>query len=222
MRLFQRGTVMINRKIFVLATVGLLGSFLPLFDPPNRALAGCGFLDITCNPRNWDSPSKTIRDNITPPLPQRRSEIYDSFTINNQSNETVFFAYAAYVPGSNSSSGGDGASLPVVTPPSWVSQGWWAINSHESKVVYETKNKGESIYIRIASSKGIKVPTGSNQTANFCHSNQPYRSQTIERPLQISLMINGISNRGSSCEQIGGHSETFWQIKANTNFTINQ
>ncbi|MEG3904969.1 DUF1036 domain-containing protein [Microcoleus sp. B4-C5] len=215
---------MINRKIFVLASVGLFGSLLPLFDLPNRALAGCGFLDITCNPRQWDSPTKTIRNNINPPMPQRRSEIYESFTLINQSNEPLSVAYGEYIPMRSSSGGGSTSSLAVMTHPYWVSKGWWSVNPGESKVVYETQTKGKSIYIRITSKSGVKVPAQFERIAEFCVSNQAYSSQTEEAEphSRFSLTIDGQSKRGSSCEQIGGHLESFWQMKAHTNFTINQ
>lgn len=208
---------MIKKKIVVLAIVGLLGSLLPLLSPPNRASAGCGFLDVTCNPRDWESPGETIRQ-INPPMPRTRSEVYDSFTIKNQSNEAVYFAYGVYNPSTPNTSG-----LAVMNPAFWVSEGWWKVNPGESKIVYETKAKGQMIYIRIQARSGVKAPTRSEHTATFCVSDHgAYTSKERDggRP-EFYLTVNDNSNHGSSCEQIGGHSETFWQVKANTNFTIN-
>ncbi|MGE5658566.1 MAG: DUF1036 domain-containing protein [Actinomycetota bacterium] len=204
-----------RKKIVGLATISILGGLLPLLNSTNGAFAGCSALDFTCNPHIRD-----LRNRIDPPMPQRRSEIYDRFNLTNQSNETVYFAYGEYRPGSTSSGDGSGSSLAVITPPSWVSEGWWSVNPGESKVVYETRSKGKSIYIRITSNSGVKVPDQSEHIAAFCISNQGYSSKEIERASSFSLTINGQSNRGSSCEQIGGRLESFWRVKANINFIV--
>jgi len=123
----------------------------------------------------------------------------------------------------SSSGGGSTSSLAVMTHPSWVSKGWWSVNPGESKVVYETQTKGKSIYIRITSKSGVKVPKQFERIAEFCVSNQAYSSETEEAEphSRFSLTIDGQSKqRGASCEQIGGHLESFWRMKANTNFTV--
>ena len=55
----------------VLRIFGIFGSLvftMPIILAVTPASAGCGFLDITCNPKNWDSPKKTIENNIIKPV----------------------------------------------------------------------------------------------------------------------------------------------------------
>ena len=42
-----------------------LGLIISTFTSSSEAWAGCGFLDITCNPKKWDNPIKTIKGNLS-------------------------------------------------------------------------------------------------------------------------------------------------------------
>lgn len=56
-------------KLALLATASGVTFTLSLCATPHKVLAGgCGFLDITCSPSNWKTPSQTIEDNIVKPV----------------------------------------------------------------------------------------------------------------------------------------------------------
>lgn len=156
----------------------------------------------------------------TPPVPQRKSETHDIFHIKNESNASVYFAYIEY----QAERGND---LNSIDPAQWYSQGWWTINPGETRSVYETRSRGSKIYVRIESSNGgVLTPTSYTDVTDFCSSHQKYSSWKSARSSNgrypdLSIQIgDGSRRQGYSCREVGGEMNTFWQLPANTTFTV--
>lgn len=152
----------------------------------------------------------------TPPTPQRKSETHDFFKVKNDSNFTVHFAYTEYKP--------SWSDQNMMFPAEWISSGWYTINPGETRSVYETRRKGSKIYVRLQSANGrVVVPNNHTNMTDFCSSQSRYNSRVGVNGHNLSIQIGDAPSRGganSSCSEIGGEMNTFWQLPANTTFTV--
>ncbi|CAD0223676.1 conserved exported hypothetical protein [Planktothrix agardhii] len=136
-------------KSTILASVGLLISVLPFFAVPNKALAECGFLDITCNPIDWKPPIDTIRDNV-------EGATFFSFNVRvtNKSDRQIYVRARWYVnKPSQHCSDTDGSGFEC-GGPEWDA-GNWKLEAGEEALIVNNAH-GRYIYLSATSVDGEK------------------------------------------------------------------
>lgn len=134
-------------KSTILASVGLLISVLPFFAVPNKALAECGFLDITCSPSEWKPPGETIRDNV-------RDATFFSFNVHvkNKSDRQIYVRASWYVNKPiQACSDVDGRTVEC-GGPEWH-EGNWKLEPGEEALIVDDAD-GRYIYLSATSVDG--------------------------------------------------------------------
>jgi hypothetical protein len=126
---------------FAAFTSILLGFSVPiLFTATDSAFAGCGFLDITCNPRKWDSPGKTIKDNV-------RDATFFSFNVHvrNNTSKSIYVTAEWYVIKPTQSCATIDGSGANCGGPQWTSGTWLIEPGKESLIINDAKSR--NIYL---------------------------------------------------------------------------
>jgi hypothetical protein len=123
-------------KLAVFTSVLLSISAPILFTASDSALAGCGFLDITCNPGKWDSPGKTIRDNV-------RDATFFSFNVHvrNNTNKRIYVTAEWYVIKPTQSCSTIDGSGENCGGPQWTSGTWLIEPGKESLIINDAKSR---------------------------------------------------------------------------------
>ena len=143
-----------------------------------------------------------------------------NFVVVNKSNSTVYVAIMQWV--GMHFSGGYGSDSEH-----WMARGWHSVNPGEKGTILRGGTDNGWLYVRIESNRQPIIPVSSNGTGSMCISESGFLSKQYAsddkkgRDFYTLDIENGRQRRQGRCQDIGGHFETFWQMKANTTFTVN-
>jgi hypothetical protein len=168
------------------------------------------------HPHSEDLPKLDVIPDPNPPLPPTRGELYNHFTVNNQTGNTLYVATARYV--GLHFEGGFGSDVQHT-----LAYGWFEVKPYSSSLIYEGNTDDGTIWVRIESSDGaVRFPANYVSTRDLCTSNQRFRSRQNQEDItdmnqgndNIKLSVGDQNQLQGSCSAVGGHYDTFWQLES--------